>query len=63
MAAASAVWYGAITYLAYQSGEHFEVLLERMKAGQRWFGIGAAALVLVALVAWLVRRRVTRGRG
>ena len=57
MGIASAVWYGAITYVAFNAGENFEALSARIAAGQRWVGIGAASIAALALVAWFVVRR------
>ncbi len=57
--AASALWYGGITYIAYQAGANFEDVLARM----RTFGWGAAAVagtvVIVVAIVVLLRRRKT----
>jgi membrane protein DedA with SNARE-associated domain len=60
MTLASAVWYGLITYFAYQAGANFDALRARMAEGQKWLGIGAAAIVAVGLLVWWVRRRRAR---
>jgi membrane protein DedA with SNARE-associated domain len=57
MGVASGVWYGAITYLAFNAGANFEALSTRIATGQRWLGIGAAAIAAVALAAWFAARR------
>ena len=57
MAIPSGIWYAAVTYLAFTAGGNFDALKTRIAAGQRWLGIGAAALGLVLLAVWLVRRR------
>ena len=57
MAVASGIWYGAITYFAFTAGENFDVLKARMAEGQRWLGIGAAAVAVAALLVWWLRRR------
>jgi membrane protein DedA with SNARE-associated domain len=57
MAAASGLWYGGITYLAFNAGSNFEELTARIAQGQKWLGVGAAVIATLALVAWLVLRR------
>jgi membrane protein DedA with SNARE-associated domain len=57
MAAASGLWYGGITYLAFNAGSNFESLTARIAQGQKWLGIGAAVVATIALVVWLVMRR------
>ncbi len=63
MAIPSGIWYAAITYLAFTAGGNFDALRARIAAGQRWLGIGAAALVAVALLVWWVRRRRAAAAG
>ncbi|MFL5581766.1 MAG: DedA family protein [Gemmatimonadaceae bacterium] len=61
MAFPSAVWYGAITWLAFRAGAaDWQELLAQMKTGQRWVGLGAAVVVAVALTVFLVARRRRR---
>lgn len=61
MGVASALWYGGITYLAFTAGANFEALQARIASGQKWVGIGAAALAVIGLLAWwLHRRRASR---
>ena len=55
--AASAVWYGGITYLAFRLGADWESLQRAMAAAGRNVAIGAAALAVVAASVWLVLRR------
>ena len=57
MAAASGLWYGGITYLAFNAGSNFEALSARIAEGQKWLGIGAAVIAALALLAWLMARR------
>jgi membrane protein DedA with SNARE-associated domain len=57
MGLASALWYGAITYFAFTAGANFDALKARMAEGQRWLGVGAGAVVAIALLVWWVRRR------
>ena len=57
MGIASALWYGGITYLAFTAGANFDALEARIATGQRWIGIVAGSVVLLALVVWLLRRR------
>jgi membrane protein DedA with SNARE-associated domain len=59
MAAASAIWYGAITYLAFQVGSSWEQLTARVAVWGRTAGVVAVAVVLAALALWYLRRRRT----
>jgi uncharacterized protein (TIGR03382 family) len=60
MGLASAVWYGVITYLAYTAGANFEALQARIATGQKWAGGIAAAIAVVGVAFWLLRRRRPR---
>lgn len=60
MGIASGVWYGAITYFAFAAGANFDALKARMAEGQRWLGMGAAAIAALVLLAWWLRRRGRR---
>jgi membrane protein DedA with SNARE-associated domain len=55
--AASAVWYGGITYLAYRLGADWDTLQRAMTAAGRSVAIGAAALAVVVASVWLLLRR------
>lgn len=57
MGSASAIWYGAIVYLAYHVGADWAALQARMAQWQHAFFIGAAAIAVVLVVVWLIRRR------
>lgn len=57
MGAASAVWYGAITYFAFTAGANFEALEARIKSGERWLGVAAGVIVLIGAGIWWLRRR------
>lgn len=57
MAIPSAIWYGAITYLAFHAGSNFDALRAQMAAGQKWMAIGATLLAVLAIAAWWIRRR------
>jgi membrane protein DedA with SNARE-associated domain len=54
---ASATWYGAITWLAFTTGNNWEALVARVSALGMWSGVIAVALVTVALAIWWRRRR------
>ena len=54
---ASAIWYGAITYFAYNLGENWEAAVEKIGGVQRGLGIAFGVVALVALAVWMVRRR------
>ena len=55
--AASAVWYGGITYLAYRVGADWDALRRSMASAGRGVAIAAAALAVLGAAVWLVRRR------
>jgi membrane protein DedA with SNARE-associated domain len=54
---ASTIWYGAITYLAYNAGTNWEQLSASIgRLGART-AMAAGGIVVLAVVAWLLRRR------
>ena len=57
MAAASGLWYGAITILAFRVGSSWEALRATVTRAGTWVAVVATALVLLAVGIWLVRRR------
>src|SRR5688572_13046375 len=60
MALASALWYGLITIAAFKAGQNFEDVLKLVARYGRWAAIGAAAVLLVAvLILWRSRRRAS----
>ena len=60
MAAASAVWYGAITWLSFSAGNNWSVVSARIFALGRWSGAIAAIVVVAIAVRWWVRRPIGR---
>jgi membrane protein DedA with SNARE-associated domain len=60
MAIASGIWYGVIAYLAYRAGSNWSALTQTISKSGRVAALGAALLVLVGLLAWLVHRRRSR---
>ena len=56
MALASAVYYGALTYLVSRLGTDFEVVVAALKRVNSVLAIVAGALILI-IVVWLLRRR------
>jgi membrane protein DedA with SNARE-associated domain len=53
MALASGAWYGLVCVLAFHAGANADALLERIAGQQKTLGLGAAAMVLVAVaVMW-----------
>lgn len=61
MAAASGIWYGAITYLAFTIGDRWDELAQKVGSFSRVTGYVALALAAVAGTLWLVRRHRARG--
>ena len=59
MALASAVYYGALTYLVRRLGTDFETVVAAIKRVNTVLAIVAGALVLI-IVVWIVRRRRRR---
>ena len=57
LASASAVWYGAITIIAYRVGADWPTLQAKMRAWQHGLVIGAAVVTVIGLGTWLVMRR------
>ena len=57
MAVASAVWYGAITWLGYRIGGSFDALRERLGDANQILGIAAVVVATALAALWLLRRR------
>ena len=61
LGAASAIWYGAITLIAYRVGADWPTLMAKMRQWQHALVIAAAVVAVLGLGAWwVVRRRGTR---
>lgn len=56
-AIASAIWYGAITVLAYRVGADWDRLSGAVTAGGKWTAIVAAALAAAGAIVWHLKRR------
>ena len=54
---ASAIWYGAISVLAYRVGADWSVLEAKMLQWQRTLIVSAAVVLLLGVIVWLARRR------
>ena len=63
IAIASAIWYGAITILAYEVGESWEELAATIARMGRWMALGAATVVVLVAIVWWIRRKRTRDEG
>ena len=57
LASASAIWYGAITVIAYRVGADWPTLQAKMQGWQRSFVIAAAIVAVIGVAAWLIARR------
>lgn len=61
IAVASAIWYGIVTIIAYRVGSDWEALQSRLRGAGATAAIVAAALVIIALGWYLLRRRRSTG--
>lgn len=57
LGAASAIWYGAITVIAYRVGADWPTLMAKMREWQHALVIGAAIVAVLGGAAWWVARR------
>jgi membrane protein DedA with SNARE-associated domain len=57
MGAASAIWYGVISYIAFRVGADWEQLSGTVGRYGRASALVGAVIVLIAVAAWLVARR------
>jgi membrane protein DedA with SNARE-associated domain len=60
MLAASALWYGVVTYVSYRVGADWETLSRRLGTMQRDAGYVSVALAALGVLIWLVIRRRRR---
>ena len=60
MALASAVWYGLISYLAFNAGADWPELMRLVKRSGTLVAAGAAGALAIGLLVWLARRRRDR---
>lgn len=58
--AASAVWFGLITFLAFRAGDDWEVLQKYLVSSGKVAGGIASAIVVIAAALWWLRRRKKR---
>lgn len=54
---ASAAWYGAITWLAFTTGNNWEAVVERVARLGEWSGIVAVVIAVGGVALWWRRRR------
>lgn len=57
IAFASAVWYGFISYAAFNAGAEWEALRSLIARSGLWAAVVAAALLALVTMAWMLRRR------
>ena len=62
LASASAIWYGAITVIAYRVGADWSTLEAKMRAWQHSLVVGAAVVAVLGLAAWFIMRRKRAAR-
>ncbi len=55
--AASALWFGLVTFLAFRAGDNWDQLRRHIARSGKAIGIAAVAIVIVIAVIWYVRRR------
>ena len=60
MAIASAVWYGIISYVAFNADAEWTELMRVIKESGMWIAVAAAVLLAFGIGVWLVRRRRTQ---
>jgi membrane protein DedA with SNARE-associated domain len=60
IAAASGLWYGALTWLAFHAGNNWEALLDTIQRLGMGTALGAALILLVVGGWWYLRRRRRR---
>lgn len=60
IAVASAIWYGVISYVAFNAGAEWEELQRLVARSGTWAAVGAAGLLLLLVLAWMLRRRRRR---
>lgn len=60
LGSASAIWYGAITVIAYRVGADWPTIQAKMRVWQHGLVVGAAIVAVVAVGAWLILRRRAR---
>lgn len=57
IASASAMWYGAITWVAFSTGDNWELVQLQLARLGRWSGVVALVLVAMGGLLWWRRRR------
>ena len=57
LGSASAIWYGAITVIAYRVGANWPAIQAKMRVWQHGLVVGAAIVAVLAVAIWLVLRR------
>lgn len=62
MGAASAVWYGVISYLAFRIGADWDELSRNVSRYGRVAAIGGAVVAVLAVATWLLLRRRAEAR-
>lgn len=60
MGIASGVWYAIVCVLAFRAGANADALLAKVASSQKVFAIAAAAIVLVGVVIWLLKRKKSK---
>jgi membrane protein DedA with SNARE-associated domain len=58
----SGIWYGIVTYVAFQMGSNLESAISSVEATQNWTTIVGGIVLAAALVFWFVHRRRSRMR-
>lgn len=55
--AASAIWFGLVTFLAFRAGDNWDQLHRHMARSGKAIAIGSVAIVVIVAVVWYSRRR------
>jgi membrane protein DedA with SNARE-associated domain len=60
MAIASAVWYGIISYVAFNADAEFSELMQLVKESGIYVAVAAVAILSTVALVWFARRRRRR---
>ncbi len=53
----SGLWYGVVTFVAFEMGSNLDLALDSIQSTQKWTTIGAAVVVVLIGLLWYLRRK------